>query len=200
MYYPIKRNAKHAQEIPEKIQNLVIRLKEQINEHQEQEIKDILINEFMNMARKIGLKYIRRLGVVWRSKYSDDIISEAYLGLLRGIQSAKDKLRDCNIIGYLIANIHGQVSNYLRKEFKTKDPSFLEKVSTPNLVIDHRLEVTEYQELVDKLIKSDLESQIIKYKLEGYTDEEIGEKVNLSHQRINIVKLRIGKRLLRILK
>jgi RNA polymerase sigma factor (sigma-70 family) len=130
-----------------------------------------MIEEHMPLAKSLARGYSH-------PNYSkDDLISEAYVALVRGVDKALEKVTDGNYSQYLNTSICNQLKNIVTRSKQTSQVS-QDLLDERNTITNRRPAFSpaaklKYQELLEKLELSDREITILGFKLRGYSNVEI---------------------------
>lgn len=147
-----------------------------------------------SIVYKIARRYFFSIGKI----LEDDINSVAILALLTFIERGiKDSFTQ-----RLVIYVHNRIYNFLMKEFRLCFKSILHKTGLlagkRNLQENHQIVMIELHEILDKCIKTPMESVVFDLHYAGYSLKEIAEKMKLHYVTIRKCMVRIRKRFRRI--
>jgi len=199
---------------PERLDQLVTRLRTG-----DRTVAEEIIKGHIGMAVSVARRYTSS-----GSERADDLIGAAMFGLVQAVEwGARGKLRDNNITPYIYCTVRRFVMEYLQDDHivripvrqyrKMKEAKTVPIVQTIDLrhdednqdydSYDQYVELLstndEYEiifmEIIDSLKFDSREREIIDCLNEGYTHQEIAEKLGTTHQNIsrlrNIIKERM---------
>lgn len=132
-------------------------------------VRDALISAHYRIAMSIASKYAR----VW-PELKDDLVGEIMLALVASVDRARKALYNDDITPFLISRLHGAVCTMIRSHCRRKGKGAAPDrcKECPNL-----LELEVLDEIVGPLDEQDRD--IVLLRVEGYTDQEIGEQLGL---------------------
>jgi RNA polymerase sigma factor (sigma-70 family) len=111
--------------------------------------------------------------------------------------------RDNNIGAYLNSVIKYKIKTYLitKEQHLIKERNSLGKqlARTSEKCINGAIENLLIDDIMDSTMFTDHEKEILQYRMEGYTYQEIADRTGYSIRRINVVLLSMKKRLREIL-
>lgn len=139
-----------------------------------------------------------------------DLVSEAILAVVMAchVIAANQLPPDTNYPGYIIVRIHSCLSRYLEKDHLIPVPRAtvrLAKKSGQTLKIPTRehsefdkeyshLTTFEIKDVLDQVIKNDLERQIIKLRSQSMVDREIADVLKISISKIAAIRAAVEER------
>jgi RNA polymerase sigma factor (sigma-70 family) len=155
---------------------------------------DYLVKSYMRLLQHIAGQYV---GAFFNFK--DDIASVSVLAFIQGCKDI-DKLKDDNLIGYLLNKVHSDISIYIGQvsvigpkrgsvhhfnKLNITRPTIrdIDDVAIKDLLVDRKanhVKFCELKELVNDSILSREERIIMDYKMQGYTLEEIASMMRRS--------------------
>lgn len=164
--------------------------------------RDLIIGEHMKLARSIGIWYARR-----HRRQPDDLIGAANLGLVQAVQWAcEGRLRDHNITPYIVVTIHRFcreaieadhtviVARKARKHYlATRGNPCSVEVHDETIIDDSPDKNIIYGELMSTFCTR--HRVVIEYRLAGYTQVEISQKLNVSQPMVHKYLKEIKERL-----
>jgi RNA polymerase sigma factor (sigma-70 family) len=173
-------------EIPPKItderrKELVVRLR-----LGDKSVMDELISGHMRLAIFIAGLYLR-----FAAKKSQDLVSEAYLALVKATHKAVDGLKDDDYDRYVAFRIHRACGNFCvtdrliripvasRWRNGLKDERILPEQDVPNRVNVSPLNQMILDETLRNAIVTDREKLIVDMRLQGFTHEEISKVLDI---------------------
>lgn len=187
---------------PTALEALVIRLK---NGDQSAAVE--IINGHIRLAISIATRYSLRSG--------DDIVSAAMYGVCQAVQWAPTRLKDLNITPYISATIHRFISDSHTEEDVVHFPKGIEKVTVNyipwvaernadcDIFIDDERhgpdtlipvsydDLFNLEEAIADLNLPRSHTLVLKLKLEGYTHEQIGQKLEIKKRDITRMFVKI---------
>lgn len=120
------------------------------------------------------LKYIPALVYRYRNFVEvDELIS---VGTLALVEAVHDLPKDCDYIGaYLVSKIKNAIRYFVRCEaIRMKRESRIGDMSCESYARFHdEHKLHDLMEVLDKVIESDFERDVVRYRLEGYTFDEV---------------------------
>ncbi len=162
--------------------------------------REELARGFIRLALKIAASWANN-----RPQKADDIASAALFGIVYALDKAREKLIDDNLTGWVIAAIVSHCRRFCAQDHlavvpaKTYHTRQKKGLSTPTLTIvpiDFReIEkrcytstgtVHEIKEMLKISAKDDRDREIIRLRIQGYDDREIGAKLNISQQAVHM--------------
>jgi RNA polymerase sigma factor (sigma-70 family) len=168
---------------------------------------DRLINAYSRLIMNIVSQY----AAVGFGNHVDDLVSIAFLAAIEACDEVtKGKLKDDNIIGYMITRIHTKMHNStftfnvinlpnttMRRKFKKGDklkPLVIARLS--DAIRDDKVStnLVEIRDTLDAAITTPLERDIVKYREQRYTYAEVAEKLGYSTGHIQQTMMRIQQR------
>lgn len=156
---------------PERLKTLVQRLRQG-----DESVKSEIIYGHLRLAISI-------VGQNARNNNDSDMLGEVFLQLVRAVNRAGSKLTDDNITAYLASNMRWSCRQVLRRDRLLHVPlKALKKGRKPfNRITVESPEETLFQpeldhhftELLDLVINTPIENEVIQQRIAGYTDEQI---------------------------
>jgi RNA polymerase sigma factor (sigma-70 family) len=157
--------------------------------------KNAIIEHHMGLASSIARKIAVRYHRDW-----EDVKAQAFLILVKMVDRAPELLLDNSITPYLGVWIDKLCCRYCRNDH-VFGPTGHFRRSNPNLTVKrHEIDedrdlARDYRDEVDlsdslEAILSPLERAVIILRMKGYTDEEIGAKIDRSRQTISRLRNR----------
>jgi len=133
---------------------------------------------------------------------TDDMLSVGWLALTEAvIKFSKGEINHDNITGYILTRAHGAIHNFIVED-QTVKPSrdTFSKIIRHHIddieeTIEHEFEQPDY--LIEEIGLNNVEKIIAIMALEGYTNIEIGKKLNYSKAYIGRLRLVVGQKILR---
>lgn len=192
---------------PERLAYLTGRLRSGEIVHDEREE---LARGFIRLALKIAASYAAR-----RPQKGDDFASAALFGIAYAIETAREKLEDDNITGWIIANIRRFLRQFYERDHIVRTPARtyhhkkthgVEMVTTSVITMDdreinagannrkastyHRIRnvsggYSDLREILDKSARDEVDRDILKLRSQGYNDVEISSMTGISKSTIN---------------
>lgn len=155
----------------------------------------------MRLALKIAGQYTARY-----QRGADEFLSSALFGVAHAIDKAKDKLRDNNITGWIIVNIHRFILTDQRSARAMRRSSGgTVSLNTAGIVYGRhymrvrrsRILVEEIREKLDDISDTQDDISILGMREAGYTFDEIAEKMQWSKgcvvRRYKLLEARFNK-------
>lgn len=144
-----------------------------------------------------------RLGCTIAGRYvsvganSDEMVSAAMLGICTAVDKIKKKgLKHDNVTGYIVHYIHQFCSEVLRKD--TVVPMPRGKKVRPVLSLldtgENDFDIIEFEDTLEKIIKTEQEGEIITLRRLGFTDAAVAEKLDISQSRVIRIRHDLYKR------
>lgn len=167
----------------------------------DQTAREPIINGHLRLARKIAGSLIK-----FNTKHSAyyDLQGEAWLALVKAVDNAPNRLEDDNITPYIKSSVRWACRRFLQsnhvlpiptrtlirskgqlKTFK-REPSLEDLAETtvnPVLI-----------ELIESCAESPVEMEILKQRIEGYTDSEIATHFGRSREYVTKIRSRVQDR------
>jgi len=150
--------------------------------------RDRIAMAFIGIASTIALRYAHSTGLD-----ADDLQSEALLAVVDAI-SRFHNVNHNNIGGYINRYIHQYCLRYIKK-FLRQGVDVTEHLFTNDNIVST---IIAY-DLIDQIAKTDIEREIIEYKLQGYSDYDISLDFNCSRQSVWKIRKTLARRLLKCL-
>lgn len=135
------------------------------------------------------------------NKSSDLFVSEMLWALVKGVDLIKYGAIDGhgeepNVTGYLVMSIRRHIEKFMYgKEHRYEKG----KIATIGPINGHEGvakggDTTEIMELLDFLIITDDEREIVKWRIVGLSDQEIGDKIDLSQTHVYRIRNKLFQR------
>jgi len=142
-------------------------------------------------------------------RFVDDFVSAAMVGLADGVEKLREPPDgNDNPQAIIAAFIHRAITDYIESLPTVKVPSRSERrgKAIPTRVYDdaenERLidsgvleEISPVEEMIDSVVQSELEANIVRLRVEGYTDDEIGAELGYSRQTVQVIRQDLHERL-----
>jgi len=130
-------------------------------------------------------QYARSLARRWGHYDSDDIVAEALLAYVKATKKLEQEIEIQNQDAYIQSWITGAC----------KSAMFRKRHKTEPLTEDIASYVMDYtKEFVEALKLTDVENQILNYRLQGYVDKEIGTELGMSQAGVHKARRRIMRK------
>lgn len=133
-------------------------------------IEDVILKSFVRLILTVVGRYYALL-----KKRDDELVSAALLGFTKAIRNAPERMKDDNLGGYIIRNVHGYIEKYLRKQVKHET---LDDWETPDTVF-----FTE--DWIKDVSLNDMEINILRLRSRGWRNSEIAEHLGVSRKVIS---------------
>lgn len=135
---------------------------------------------------------------------TNDMLGEGILAIWQAASNL-DKMKDTNFTAYCACAIHNAVIRFLRREHVLRNSrklileSNLQQFSISRDIRSHKIRrrVVRILETLDACTDTDLERKIIKLRIQGYKDQEIGSQLGYSTAYIHKVRVRVADRVRR---
>lgn len=170
---------------------------------------------YMRLALIIAGQYV----ALFKSRrFVDDFVSAAMEGVVEGVLSLRDPHAGLdNPKSIVSSSVHRSISSTIANNNTIKVPERTARrhrgsgvSSVPTRIFDDEVndnileagfapDVTSVEDAVDQIVETDLEAEIVRLRVEGNTDEEIGEQLGYSRQTIQVIRQDLYSRLLVIL-
>lgn len=116
----------------------------------------------------------------------EDLVSVAILSLVEcctEISEGKINNFDGNLTGLLAMRAHSKCGNYIKYDhtlkYKRGDESELKRVNVNTVTLKCQLSYIDLKELINEACLDKRDREIIKLRMQNYTDTEIAERMNL---------------------
>jgi DNA-directed RNA polymerase specialized sigma subunit len=161
-----------------------------------------IVDGHIRIAMQIVSRYHARLG---RIDLCEDMLSEAFVAIVKGCRDAHAKLTDNNITPFLISKIHSAISDFIdRAKTIAVPPSTYRFNGTLAPEFEELQDVQSRDNVLNTLIGAELYSRICVTKMQqelvslrdaGYSDYDIAKVFGVS--RVTVTRLRndIGSKL-----
>ena len=151
--------------------------------------RDILIRSHIPLAKSLASKFVNK---------APHLLSELFITAQETLVEKVERIRlgksltvDNNIGAFLNSSIVFALKHLIYKHKQKRKIANIEPKITHNLALDNLLK----EEILLSDEFSDIEKRIISLRIKGYTDMEIGNSLNLSQQRICVIKNKLRERL-----
>ena len=153
------------------------------------EERDELFLGHLALAAGITGKYVKVCGMV-----GDELFSEATLAIAMAIEEAPSKLVDDNFTWFCTAKIHSRLMQTWEKRKYVEDfvSACHAKIARGQQRMAHR--AIQLMDDILGLAANETEEQIIKLRAEGYTDEEVAQKIGVPRREVNRIRQKIEER------
>lgn len=156
------------------------------------DVTEQIAHGHMRLAMQIVGRYIFKLGT---DKLADELVGVAMLAVVRAVKDAARKLRDNNITPYIVARIHNDIGTYLVEDKLIRIPmkSFYRhklkgKEREEFYEVEHKepspLSLMILEEDVAAICTNSVDREILRMRIKGATDAEIGRVIGLSQPAI----------------
>lgn len=155
----------------------------------------------------------RYMVVIDNTSRSDDLVSAAVEGLCHGVNKIREEgLPHVNLTGYLTENIHRFVSEHLEHFPVVRVPARTKRRHKGKVLQPATCELTEaviekqfdkkskmiskieLDEILEKVIQSPMEREIIELRMEGRRDDEVASLVGLSKTTVFLIRRELENR------
>lgn len=174
------------------------RLKVLVGKLKDNSITDVEKEEIIQGHIRLAFSIAHKMSYLDKEKL-ELFISEALYGLVVAVEKAKTNLNfEKNITPYIVGVIKRLIITFhhtdkvIRPKSKRKSPEVVPLEHEPEY---KETKIKEIREFIDHSLKNELEKQVIELKTQGYTDNEIGFKLELTREYICSVRNNIAKRL-----
>ena len=155
----------------------------------ERECRDIIINEFMPYAAKIGHVYGHAFNL--KGFRLSEVIAESYGALVHIVDEADVNLNDNNIKAYIRGALPKRVKSFLWEDCVVRVPQGTKGKARAK--VEHAFDFEVYDDdttsrLMDDLdiiIKNPMEHDFVAYKMAGYKNYEVAEKLGISQTEVS---------------
>lgn len=143
---------------------------------------------------RLAISIVNRYISVYNLKYyAHELDSAAFEGIVVAVSKiASGKLTHDNATGYIVKYTHQYVSNCARNSSVVRFPRTAKRRSIeplPNEILGKsETDMIDAWDLVENISTNDTEKRILKLKIEGCTDFEIGAQLGLS--RLKVLRIR----------
>ena len=152
-------------------------------------VMDIIIKTHLRLAIKIAGQYAE----IHPNK-DDDLVSSAIEGLVLGCHEISEgRLEDDNLVDYLISRMHSRCLTFLKQDVNIRSHKKLTRLSIKDFIWYDNKAAVLYQEILS-LATTRRERDVIKFRVKGFSDEEIGEKLGITQQFVHKIRKQIKKR------
>jgi len=182
--------------------------------------KQEMVTGYMRLALTIcGLYYARLKSKRW----VDDLVDAAMLGVVEGVdrlhQVGKSELTNPKAL--VSQNIHRAISEMLDDDKfiripgptqRTRDAAGSERVQEFSKVYDSDTndcilysalspdaDLSDLESIIESVIETDLEAQVVSLRREGYKDQEIGDQLGISRQSVQVIRQDLHNRISELL-
>lgn len=159
--------------------------------------KQVSDTEKENIRNKIIVGHIRLI-ISIAAKYAkmaptkdEELSDEACVALVKAVR-ALEGVENENVTGFIVSYVWRRLSDFLRKERRFEEENVKYTIYSKNRHVG--MSMTDVWDLVDKITRNDTEKTIVKMRMEGYIDREIGEQLNCSKVWVGDKRQAIGKR------
>jgi RNA polymerase sigma factor (sigma-70 family) len=178
---------------PRQLEEYVQALRDGDQKFDLKEVRDAIIEHHMGLASSIARRIAMRYHRDW-----EDVKAQAFLILVEMVDRAPELLLDNSITPYLGVWITKECARYCREDqiFGPTDHFRRKKLTVKRHEIDEDRDLArDYRDLVDlsdslEKILSPLECAVIILRMEGYSDEEIGARIDRSQQTVSRLRTR----------
>lgn len=141
--------------------------------------REELIMTHMRVAFSIAGKYAKH------GASSDDMTSAA----LEGVVSAVDKIAEGvlehdNVTGYICSYVHRYCTNFIDHNSVVYVPRSQKNKpivqSLPDVPDSECFDMVVFDDLIEKITKSELDAKVIEFRRQGYTNQETADKIGVS--------------------
>jgi len=188
---------------PTELENLVIRLRQG-----DLSVANTIIQGHLRIASQIVGRYLTRSGLL---RKSNDLVSESFLAVAEAVSMAKENMYDNNITPYIIATVHSYLDRFLCNDHCVRVPDstfrkYKGKRRPPSRSEDSTEQIAEagflnsviLRDMIDKACTGTVDREIVRLRLKGLSDREVGAILCYSPQRIAQLRTAIEKRFLEI--
>jgi hypothetical protein len=181
------------------------------------EAVELMTTGFMRLALIIAGQYV---GLFKSRRYVEDFVSAAMEGLTEGVLQLRDPHAGVDNPKSVVSSaIHRSITNAIDnmqtvrvpggterwKKHQGKPASFkptrIHSDETNEEIIESGLspDITGVEDAVDSVIETPLEADIVRLRVAGYDDNEIGEQLGFSRQTVQVIRQDLHNRLKLIL-
>jgi RNA polymerase sigma factor (sigma-70 family) len=153
---------------------------------------DVLIESHMRLGCSIAGRYVSFGGD------SEEMVSAAMLGIVEAVDRIRrGVLMHDNITGYIVHYIHQHCGETRRKDCLMPVPRGVERIrrhplTNENITTDYEIE--EFYEIIECIIKTDTEKDILFFRQQGDTDEEVATKLCVSRSFVSQTRRELFER------
>lgn len=141
----------------------------------------------------------------------NDLVGVALLSLTKAVHRAQKNLKDTNITPYLVNAVHSGLAKFIAEDYIVRIPQQTQSdygYMMPQIKVDSTIDPPSNDDIViSKIILQDLldhcctgtiDRAIIKYRSNGFTDDEISNIVGLSRATVRRMRIELHNRFLRL--
>lgn len=195
------RNVKDFKALPSGLENTL--LEKYISEFRNKDFthSDIFIEAYTRFTIYRSLKYVRN------ASQTEDLMSVGLLALSKvPIEVSEGRFHeDGSILKYISNRVKSACVNYCRHDytlqyshhiyFKTGQSFKQNNIDLSELRVGDKSNLsTDLLDFINSLVETEGERLVIIYRLEGYTDREIANKLGLSESKVNKIKLGLARK------
>lgn len=144
---------------------------------------------------------------------SDELVSAAVEGLVSAVNNIRENgLPHDNLTGYLVENVHTYISTAIEKFPTVRIPGRTKRRHKGKFVTPTTAELTdkvidqhfdrkisqssqiEADEMVEQIVQSPRERQVIELRIEGYKDAEIAKLIGLGTTTVFVIRTQLQER------
>lgn len=168
----------------------------------ERECRDIIINEFIPYATKIGGVLASAFNL--KGFRHSEVIAEAYCALVNIVDEADIVLVDNNIKAYIKATLANKVKTFLWEDSVVRVPQGSKKVERARVEHAYDFEVydddttSRLMDDLDIIIENPVEHDFIAYRMAGYKNCEIAEKLGISQAEVSRMRTSLHERYVKL--
>lgn len=164
----------------------------------EREVRDIIINEFIPYATKIGNVYGHAFNLTGFRR--SEVIAESYCALVHIVDEADINLVDNNIKAYIKGTLPKRVKAFLWEDCVVRVPQGTKGKARAK--VEHAFDFEVYDDdttsrLMDDLdiiIENPMEHDFVAYKMAGYKNYEVAEKLGISQNEVSKMRQSLYQR------
>lgn len=155
---------------------------------------------YMRLALVIAGQYV----ALFKSRrWVDDFVSAAMEGLTDGVNELRDPHAGVNNPKSVISSaVHRAITKLIEDAPTIRVPSrsgrrrgqgaptriSSDEINETIIESGYAPDITSVEDAVDQVIETPLEADIVRLRVEGYTDDEIGEQLGYSRQTVQVIR------------